>query len=832
MIAVQLANIGLFTYTNLVGQAPPGAMTVAQNIVIDKPGVAETRRGFQQFGSVLGSTVHKMFAFQNRLLLNYGTSMAYDSTGAGVWTTYGGTFSPPTGDKIRGTEANSNFYFTTNNGIYKIDTITNNPYAAGGVQALDVNAALAGAGSGFLAASSITAYRITWVYTDANGNEIEGDPSESVTVTNNGGTSDNTVVNFTVPGDVTTAYFYRVYRAPQTNSLSILPGDTYQLSYQAQVTAGQIAALQVSVTDITPDTLLGEILYTSPGAEGEFQTNDPPPLAYDICTFQGMTFYLNCSTIQQFYITLISAGAPNGIQIGDTISLVGTATRTYTGNIANSYGSQLFAVSTSGSVALNIDTTARNLVGAINQDPGNTEFYAYYVSGFGQLPGQILIEARNLSHAAFSAISSRGGAFSPVVPVSGTSYISSNNIVLNGLYVSKLNQPEAVPVENLLFVGSADQPGYRVYPLRDAVIVQSKGGVFRITGTAPDNLTVSPFDNTVIQYGNDTGVTLNNSVYSYTTQGIISVTESGSQIMSRNVEGDLLTLSAPNVYTNFPSLAFGISYESQRRYILCLGANSSDTVSTEQYVYNWITLAFTTWNLSVTCGIVNPFDNLLYFAGSDNQILQERKNYNITDYADRQWAATITGVTGNIVTLTSVTNAVLGYSLCQNISGGQVGLASVITNINPVAKTVTTALALPYTNGAAIIAQGIQQTLTYCPLTCGYPNFIKKFQPVLSFVFGQAGFTTAVVGFSTDFYQTQENVTLLPKFSGGWGTFPFGTVPFGVSSAFLQGIPVFLTKNTFMAHWLNISVTMQNAFENMELSGIYAFYDIFGERSR
>lgn len=832
MIAVQLANLGLFTFTNLIAQATPGSMTVAQNIVIDKPGVAETRRGFKQFGNVFSSSIHKIFAFQNRLLVHYGTKIAYDSTGAGVWVDYGGTFAPPTADTIRGTEANANFYFTTNNGIYKIDSLTNNPYLAGGVPALDVNAVLAGAGSGFLATPSQCAYRITWIYVDSNGNSIEGNPSEAVSVSNGGAGTDNVTVTFTVPAVVTTSYFYRIYRTPQTNSASIVPGDTFQLAFQAQPTAGQITALQIAVTDITPDLLLGQLLYTSPGAQGQYQTNDVPPLATDICTFLGMTFYSNCSTIQQFYVTLISVGAPNGIQINDTISLVGTGTRTYTGKAANAYASQQFKVDTAGTVAQNIDATARNLVGAINQDPGNTEFYAYYVSGFSQLPGQILIKARNLSHAAFTAISSRGGAFSPVIPVSGTTYVSSNNTVNNGVYVSKLNQPEAVPVINLLFVGSSDQPIYRVYPLRDAVIVQSKGGVFRITGTAPSNLTVSPFDNTVIQYGNDTGVTLNNSVYSYTTQGEISVTESGSQIMSRNVEGDLLTLSAPNVYTNFPTLSFGISYESDRKYILCIGQNPSDTVSTVQYVYNWITQAVTTWNLSVTCGLVNPFDNLLYFGGSDMQILQERKNYNITDYADRQWAATITNVSGNVVTLSSVTNAVVGYSLCQNISGGQVGLASVITTVNVGASTVTTTLALPYTNGAAVIAQPIQQTLTYTPLTCGYPNFIKRFQPVLSFVFGKSGFTTATVGFTTDFYQTQENVTLLPKFSGGFGTFPFGTLPFGLSAAYLQGIPVYLTKNTFMAHWLNISITMANAFENMELSGIYAFYDIVAERSR
>lgn len=831
MIALQLNNLGLFTFSNLIGQTPAGAMVVAQNVIIDRPGVVETRHGFQQFGSVFGSSIHKIFAFQNRLIVHNGTTLSYDSTGAGVWIDYAGTFSPPTGDKIRAVEANQNLYFTTDNGIYKIDALANSPYQAGGVAALDVTAAINGT-SGFLANTSQCAYRITWVYTDANNNEIEGVPSMAVTLVNNSGNPTNSTIVFTIPAAITTSYFYRVYRTPQTNSLSIPPGDTFQLAYQAQPDNTDISNKFVTVVDITPDILLGQLLYTSPGAEGEFQTNNPPPLAVDLCTFQGMTMYFNCSTIQQFYITLISVGSPNGIQVNDTISLVGTNTNTYTGHGSNVYASQQFKVDTSSTIAQNIDATARNLVGAINQDPTNTEFYAYYISGYSQLPGQILIAARNLSHAIFYAASSRGGAFSPVLPSVGSSYASSNNTVLNGLYVSKLNEPEAVPSVNLFFIGSADQPGYRIIPLRDAVIAQSKGGVFRITGTSPDTITISPFDNTVIQYGIETGVGLNNSVYSYTTQGIISVTESGSQIMSRNVEGDLLQLSAPAIYTNFPSVAFGISYESDRKYILGLGANPSDSVSTEQYVYNWITQAFTTWNLSVTCGIVNPFDNLLYFGGSDNQVLQERKNYNITDYADRQWAVTVSSSSGTQVVLNSVSNAVIGYSLAQNISGGQVGLSSVITGINSMTNTVTLELSLPWTNGAAIIAQPITATITYAPLTCGYPNYIKKFQPILSFVFSQSGFTQATVGFSTDFYPGIENVILLPKYSGGWGTFPWGTLPFGESAVFLQGIPTFLTKNTFMAHWLNISVTMGRAFENMALNGIYAFFDLFGERSR
>jgi hypothetical protein len=808
-------------------------MLVANNVVIDKPDVVETRRGVNQYGTTLTTPIYKLFPFQNRLIAHHASSLAYDSDGAGTWVNYSGTFSAISGDKIRAVEANQNLYLTTNNGIYKIDTLTNNPYQAGGVPGLDLTLAASGT-SGFLTDPSECAYRITWTYEDANGNLIEGVPSMSTTITNSGsGNPVNVAVTFTVPAVVTTSYTYRIYRTLQTGSASIPPGDTFQLAAQGQPTAGEITAKSITVTDVTPDELLGTVLYTSPGAQGEFQTNNPPPLAHDMCTFLGMMFYANCSTIQQFYINLISAGSPNGIQNGDTVSLVGTATQTYTGAASNDFTMRQFKVVTGGSVSANIDATARNLVSAINQDSTNTEFYAYYVSGFNQLPGQILIAARNLSHGIFYAISSRTTAWSPTLPTSGTSYPSSNNQVLNGIYISKLNQPEAVPTVNLIFVGSGDQSIYRVFALRDAVIVQSQGGVFRLTGTSPDTITVTPFDNTVIQYGNDTGVTLNNSVYSFTNQGVISVTESGSQIVSRNIEGDLLRLSSPTIFTNFTSLAFGISYESDRKYILCLEGESGDNNSTLQYVYNWITQSWTTWDFDITAGLVNPFDNLLYLAGSDGQVLKERKSFTLTDFADRQFSVTIVSATDLVVKLNSVANAAIGMSLAQNVGAGAVELSSVITAVDTVNSTVTVTDELNwYTGQSAALYQAISSSITYCPLTCGYPNFIKRFSPVMQFVFSQSNFEAATVRFSTDFYPVEETVDISPKLTGGWGAFPFGTLPFGVSSAPLQMINTYLTKNTTQSHWLNVGVDMAQAFQNMSLNGVAGFYEILGERAR
>lgn len=832
MLALQLNNLGLYTYANTVGQVPAGAMVAALNVVIDKPGVVETRRGFTPWGTALSGTINKLFAYKDRLLSHHGTTLSYDSDGSGTWVDYTGTFVAITGEKMRAVEVNQNLYFTTNNGLYKLDALTGNPYQAGGVPALDTTAALTGS-SGFLANGSQVAYRITWVYIDANNNLIEGNPSPSVIIANSSGGTRNANVTFTIPSTVTTAYYYRVYR---TQSSTVTPGDTMFLAYSAQPTSGEISAKAVTVTDVTPDALLGLLLYTSPGAQGQFQTNDPPPLAKDICVFQGMTFYANCQTIQQFYITLISVGSPNGIQVGDTISLVGSVTNTYTGASSNNFASQQFKVDTSGTVAQNIDATARNIVSAINQDSTNTEFYATYLTGYSQLPGQILIYARNLSHGIFYGRSSRGGAFSPVLPLAGITYASSNNTVVNGIYVSKVGQAEAVPVQNLIFIGtganSASFTVYRMKALRDAVIVESKGGVFRITGNSPDSLTVQPYDTTVIQYGNETADVLNNSVYSFTTQGIMSVTESGSQIVSRNVEGDILQLSAPAVFTHFSTLAFGLAYESDRKYILFMSDNTAATsVSDLQYVYNWITQAFTTWNLNCTCAVINPFDNRMYFGGTDTFVWQERKTFTAGDYADKQVNCNILSFTGKTVVVDAVGAAQIGWTLGQGVTSGLGGVSSVITGIAGTTLTVTDTVT--WTVSSAAMFQPISASVTYAPLTCGYPTYIKRFEPVMQFIFSAANFNTATVSFTTDMFPAAQTVSLTPKNNGqAWGVLPWGTFNWGTSGSNLQPIPTIVPKSCMVGHWLNITISLNQAFQNLALDGVTGFYDLIAERNR
>jgi hypothetical protein len=394
----------------------------------------------------------------------------------------------------------------------------------------------------------------------------------------------------------------------------------------------------------------------------------------DLAYFSSMAFYANYSTLQDVYLTLVSVGATLGLQSGDTVTIkdsVSGSSYIYTGSTSNNPTARTFQVYTSGTPSVNIQTTAQNLVSVINQDPNNSLFVAQYISSFGQLPGQMQIFAQNLSQSVFSITSSRQSCWSPTIPSSGTTYQSANVSVKNGLAVSQLSKPESVPPSFLLPVGSPNFPIAKILPVRTALlVVKPEEGVFLVTGTSPQSLTVTTLDTTAFIRGSETLVALNNAGYFFTTQGAMLANESGCEIMSRSVQGDVLALSSYQ-YLNFSKLAFSVGYQSDNAYILFLQQSAGDTYSTLQYRYNWITQGWTTWNIPCTSAVVNTADDRLYIATPDGYILQERKTFSNQDYADQSEPITIVavGAGDNSLELTSVVGIKLGDQVTQTNGG-------------------------------------------------------------------------------------------------------------------------------------------------------------------
>ncbi len=295
------------------------------------------------------------------------------------------------------------------------------------------------------------------------------------------------------------------------------------------------------------------------------------------------------------------------------------------------------------SPSISIDETARSLVKNINTNPSST-VNAFYQSGPTDLPGLILLQARNLSQSSFSITANStatGNEFSPALPTSGPSVASTNLVELNAIYYSKFQQPEAVPFVNKFLVGPKDKAILRILPIRTGLMILKEDGIYRLTGTN-GQFNIDPFDNSAIILAADSAQVLNNQIYMFSTQGVVTLTDTGVSVISRPIEDELTRLIVPAF--NYKPNTFGVAYESDRAYLLWTVTNSNDTVPTQCFRFNTFTTAWTRWPITKTCGLVKFDQQLLYVAPSDGDFIeQERKNDDRTDYADRQYELQISG---------------------------------------------------------------------------------------------------------------------------------------------------------------------------------------------
>lgn len=376
------------------------------------------------------------------------------------------------GTRLKSVEANGNLYFTTSNGIKKISSASAGGLStatitqAGGIKALDVTGAIHNT-SGFLSATSCVAYRIVWGIRDANNNLILGSPSSRIIVRNPTAASKTTDITITIPKSVTTSHFYQIYRTTVVaDSGSTDPGDEEQLAYENNPVAADLTAGYVTINDVVPDSFLGAFLYTNENSgDGILQSNDVPPLAYDITSFKNYTFYANTSTLQRLNIALLSISA----LVSGTSTLTvsdGTTSDTYTfktqtitcdthttttvDGIASTTtlmagqsisgsdfvaGTYIVRIISSTSILISVAATgthgATTFVAGLESSSSKyislSQFatpaqqvdetaqslvrvinrqageiiYAYYLSGVNDVPGLMLFEARNLSQIAF-----------------------------------------------------------------------------------------------------------------------------------------------------------------------------------------------------------------------------------------------------------------------------------------------------------------------------------------------------------------------------------------------------------------------------------------------
>lgn len=881
---LELALQGLYTAPNSLSGVPPGALTVADNVVINSANLIESRRGQTQYGdplSIGSGQANKLFNYSSSLIVNYDDKMAYDF-GDGNWIDYSGTYLPPDASiKMHSLEAQKNFYFTTSQGVFKIDSLTATPKEAGSPRALGGTAELDGT-SGFLVADSAVAYRMLWGYRDANQNLILGAPSQRLVVRN--GTADDVDVELTfiIPDAITTSFFYQIYRSVGTAAASDEPSDEMQLVIEGNPTSGEISARSFTIVDTTPYSLMRATLYTSPSQQGIANSNYQPPFCWDMDNFKNCTFYANTKQKQSLSIALLTAGAPNfgyysdtgdttdtspiitnisdttDIRVGmrvigtgipsDTlvlsidsptqVTLTNDATATasgvslefqdritlssvdYWGGSTQDLASLTFLVDTGGTPGENINNTAINLVEIVNLSVN--DIYAYYLSSGDDLPGQILFEERAIGGAEFSATSTAGDSFSPSLPTSGTSVSSDNDSKPNRVYISKPGETEAVPLYRYFDIGSANFGIQRVVALRDGIFFFKADGIYRIAGETFESFTVTLLDNTAILKVPESAVAFNNQVFCFTTQGVCAVTDSFVKIMSVPIEDQLLELSSEQ-FTYFASASFGVAYESARLYMFFTVTTEDDTFATQAYVYNSLTNSWSRWIMNRTCGVVNTSVNKLFMAEADTgQILIERKTYTNNDYADEEYPVVIdTVVSDTEITLVDASLVKPGMTLKQGFRNAY------IEDVQSNTLTITETLGLEA--GSATVYTPIENKVQWTPIDCENPGVLKQFSE-LTFFFKNAAFREIEAGFSTNTSIGSQAFDIANVGSGGWGTFPWGQQEWGGQVGGASVLRTYVPREKQRASWLILYLKTKEAFTGFSLQGVSVIFNAMSTR--
>ena len=811
---------GLQTNQNQLSEVSDGALTLAKNINIDKDSVAESRRGYGRILNPPASSAarhDRSTSYQGKLIARRSdnNTLNYYVDGVG-WTALSGTYSHPDANlaRMRFVQSSGNLYFTTSEGVKVLDVYSGPVYQTGMPKGLDGSGATTGA-SGFMTNNTQVAYRVLWGSRDANSNLYLGAPSQRIIVANSSGGTRDVSLTITIPVGITTSDFFQVYRSKESASSTDEPNDELQLVYEKNPTAGEITAKSVTFTDSTPVSLMGASLYSNASQEGIQKSNDAPPLCQDIALFKNFMFFGNVSTKHKISIKLLSAGG-SGLALNDTITINSVV---YTAKAAETIASREFKLSTGGSAAQNIDDTARSLVKVINQYASNTTIYAYYTSGFQDLPGQITLEARTLSGSSFSVAVSRAVAWDI-----GTGN-SSNESYQNGLMWSKIQQNEHVPTAHLELVGSKNYPIRRIVALRDSLFILKADGVFRLTGNN-GSWSVDPLDTSTKIIAPDSAAVVNNQIFALTDQGICSISDIGVQVISRPIENLLQDLISLN-YDSLKYKSFGISYDTDRKYILPVITNAGDLYCTQAFVYNTFTQAWTTWNKDIDHAFVNEVDDKLYICNpTDKHILQERKNLDYTDFIDEEVDGfSVVSSSGNDVVLNATAGIDTGYLLFESSTK-----YAVVTAVTPASNTVTVSNSISWSVGAISVFKSINCEIEYASIHCDNPGVMKHYQE-MAILFREKNFITGTASFYTDLSGGYSLTTINGNFGGAsWGSFLWGEAPWG---GIIRPKPtrIFIPREKSRGSLLSFKLEMADAYSKWSLNGISLQFDYVSERS-
>jgi hypothetical protein len=300
---VSLPVAGWFSDPGPFTAAPDGALAVADNVMVRRPGVVEPRGGIiRREDSGAGESQH-VFEFDGSRFNMTTTGVRRDES-ATVTVPFDASFEP------RSVLANRRALATTPEGVFAVDDATVSEARIAGLARPPVPAGIGAttAGDVWLAAGSTTMYRLVLVR-QVGTLSIYSPPSRPFTVRAISGTSAPSLtfnpkwfsMASALPGDE-----IQIYRTAVAAPAPTFPADDMRLRATVRIEPDGGGNLPASIVfvDRTPDNQwTGPTLYTNADQEGILLANLRPPYATDIALYNGMTFYAGAESPERVSIT-------------------------------------------------------------------------------------------------------------------------------------------------------------------------------------------------------------------------------------------------------------------------------------------------------------------------------------------------------------------------------------------------------------------------------------------------------------------------------------------------------------------------------------------------
>lgn len=806
---VKLGFTGLNTAPNLLSTSGQGSLTIADNATIDERDLVRPRRGFE-LASAEGfpngfRRAKGLFQFDGRLfaVLDDDTVVerTFDSGGLfgnpdGAWfpAPQTGNFTPfADGDVF---EFNGTEYITSTLGLHYLEASDGlsiprfeaAQLANGGVLLADVVADA----TGFQDDDTTVAYRALVERTLANDSVLQSAPTGRVLVkrdTDGLGKTRTTLTyvlsELVAEGDVVRFFRSASFANPTT------PDDELQAVGSYTIQAADLTTGVVVFEDTTADGDRGATIYTASSQQGLVNQNGNIPTARTAAVYDNTTFLGNTQGTSFQNVTLTAQPAD-----GDVIKVNGslfTARPT-----PNNIPFREFQI------GVNEAETARNLAFVVMR--------TFPTSGFNlTVNGGVLTFQRS---AAGDATTFGVSAFATAFEVGEFKPFDDG---ANVLYFSKFQEPTAFPAPQFLRVGQGRI--LKVVSLREALLVFTTDGTYRISGFNPD-YTIERIDNSAIMISPASAQVLNNQVYCLTVQGVAIVDSAGVQIISAPVWDRLKSLILTQ-RDRLAALCFGVSDEVRGRYYLGLPDADSSTAKT-LLIYQANTSAWVSWDIDCTTGAL--IDNSLHLGAADfGNVIRQKVNYDRFDFSDHLYDIQCVDKEGFVDTdgreyaMFTVLSGIGRIVVGDILKFGPADWFKVRRLFPDDKKVVLEALLVNVDFGDTLteLHSQIFVTLKYSPIMSGTPADMKQWRRGLVY-FKNGIRDTGTVTVTTDVTRAPYTHPMIGIRAIPWGTFPWGAEPWGGGGAITEAVRMRGIKGG----QLFLTMRLGSIFNSYELQGV------------